>query len=176
MFSVAFTYRQNSQTLMPPPPVPPKAFSSATTMPVIHRPDEYSSSQSDKWVPSSQSQELAIPRRDGFQDRPLSGTSPLSDKSSRVVPSSQDYEREIISPRRAQIDKVPLERTRLLAPLRTSSFEDVSGGSSDTEIMPSPGVIESSQSQFEAEISASWVERLAGRTTKLQGYVPRRVM
>ena len=162
---------QNTQSLMPPPPVPLKALLPAANMSTTsHTSIRSSSVDSHKWVPSSQTQELSIPRHDESQPRVSFDTTSRVGRHSQVVPSSQEEEREMcLSPRARHVRPLSPARSNVPPLLRTEDGSHANEGGA--EGMPSPEVIESSQSQFETEITAAMVEALASRAATLQRYV-----
>ncbi|TFK92938.1 hypothetical protein K466DRAFT_658858 [Polyporus arcularius HHB13444] len=137
---------ESSLVLMPPPDLPPQAASTATPrLPLPVPAQKPCSTSSDKWVPSSQTQELSIPAYHGA-GHPSSDLTPRARFAgeTQVVPSSQLYEMELQMP-----------------PASASATEnDGSGGAH------SPEVVESSQ-QLEAEMDATWAGTVAARQAAL---------
>ena len=155
---------QNSRELMPPPPLPLKISipSSMPTPPTFHS----GKPRSSGWVPSSQTQELSIP---GWQDAPSADSAPPMplERASQIVPSSQSQERELEMP------PSPMQRASrhmaTLSPLQVEPLHHV-GCDVDKEL-PSPEVIESSQSQIEADITPEWAAAIAARTAEIRRFV-----
>lgn len=159
---------------MLPPPLPPKASSSTMpTRPLLRRPH---SSSSDRWVPSSQTQELSIPKES--QKHADVPHTPV-DQKTQIVPSSQSHEREMrisdVLPPMSDIYKTPaspLKRTSSpVSPLLPDSDEGVhpptgyfAAGQS------SPRFVQSSQSQSEHDLTSSWAEMLGTRQAALSRY------
>ena len=170
---------------MPPPPLPLKALlpsssplSPTETMPRpahFHRPRSVSS---EKWVPSSQTQELSIPRYEDMQDDRSSDDArhpAHRGRASQVVPSSQLSEKELeilhgtyhcnaCDPPSSSVlvdgrDRPTLSVTLMSAPTATD-------GDSEQSIIHE--TVESSQSQFETEITAAWAETIAARREALR--------
>ncbi|KAI9001324.1 hypothetical protein BD414DRAFT_29983 [Trametes punicea] len=168
---------KGSKTAMPPPSLPFKVPSS--DMPVRPPLRRARSSSSEKWVPSSQTQELSIspPRSRESNDVSRTISHTPKDQITHVVPSSQSSERELqmsdVLPPAPDIYKTPISPLR---PDRSSLSPLVSdaGDSPDpleegalASGLPSPEVIESSQSQYEHEISPFWAETIAARQAAL---------
>lgn len=158
---------------MPPPPLPHKASSpSMPTRPALRPP---LSSSSDRWVPSSQSQELSIPlleSRGGTNSSAVPHT-PIG-QSTQVIPSSQSHERELritdvlhTEPDAFRTPDSPLQRCRSpVSPLLPDT-----GMEHDMDILPpSPGFVESSQSQTGHELSTVWAEAIGSRQAALDRY------
>nr|VWO94742.1 C2H2-type domain-containing protein [Ganoderma boninense] len=169
---------QSSRDLMPPPPLPLKVFlsssSQSTTVPMSHPALSYRlrPTSSQDWVPSSQTQELSIPRYEDIQDDQPSSTVRLGHRgrSSQVIPSSQLSEREL------ELFHGSSARNSSSSPVladRPGELGSVSGPMSptkdrDTDGSITPEIVESSQSQFETEITAAWAEILATRREALR--------
>lgn len=159
---------------MLPPPLPPKASSSTMpTRPLLRRPQ---SSSSDRWVPSSQTQELSIPRES--QKHADVPHTPV-DQKTQIVPSSQSHEREMrisdVLPPMSDIYKTPaspLERTSSpVSPLLPDSDEGVHPPTGYFVAgQSSPRFVQSSQSQSEHDLTSSWAEMLGTRQAALSRY------
>ncbi|EJF62854.1 hypothetical protein DICSQDRAFT_179560 [Dichomitus squalens LYAD-421 SS1] len=174
----SLTRPTNDRDLMPPPPLPFKALlhsspASSLTMPTLSSSPAYRPHPSSpiRWVPSSQTQELSIPRITGLPDRHSSDETRRGRRRSatQVVPSSQPDERELELPSGSS-DHCDVHQLRACEarpgpnPLQASDTDE--GHAHDT----SPGeLIESSQSQFEVEITPAWAERIATRRAELCG-------
>ena len=164
---------RRSQKAMPPPPVPLKTFLPSSDMPFIYRRSVRSPSrESDKWVPSSQSQEISIPRSEFPAGHSSYERAPRFGGTSQFVPSSQDSEKELpLRIRQLEDSPLPSENTMLRLPHSDGILQS---NEEDEEVISSPEVIESSQSQVETEIDAAWADAL--RIGRLRWYVlPRRV-
>ena len=164
----------NTRELMPPPPLPLKAAvlsrpTSPSAMPILrpyhsHRPP---TPLSEKWVPSSQTQELSLP------GSPVSGGNSSDEthearcrRASQVVPSSQLSERELEflgdAERPSDARQSHLSPRPSPVPIQPGHTEE--GVADDA----SPdGYVESSQSQFETEITPAWAESIAARREEL---------
>ena len=164
---------RRSQKAMPPPPVPLKAFFPSSDMPFIYRRNVRSPSrESDKWVPSSQSQEISIPRPEFPAGHSSYERAPRFGGSSQFVPSSQDSEKELPLRIRQLEDPPPPSENITLGVGHIDGT--LHSNEEDEEVLSSPEVIESSQSQVETEIDAVWADAL--RIGRLRWYaLPRRV-
>ena len=158
---------------MPPPPLPDKLLQ--PTMPSFpawrQQKPRSSSADSDKWVPSSQTQELSIPRYE-FADQFSSGSVPSarSEGMPEVVPSSQSEEQELEPPDGlVHADHRPKPTPLQPSDPRTSTV--ISSENNEEGGMSSPEVIESSQSQFETEITAAMAEAMGARAAEIRRYV-----
>lgn len=166
---------------MPPPPLPPKVLLSssdpqsiAVSMPRPAPSPRPRSISSEKWVPSSQTQELSIPHYEAMQDDQPVNEVPLGCRGrvSQVIPSSQLSEREleVLHGTPAHMSSFPVlvdgsdELASTFTPV-TSAMDGEPEGQIAHEI------VESSQSQFETEITAGWAETLAARREVLRRYV-----
>ncbi|KAI0751502.1 hypothetical protein C8Q80DRAFT_580041 [Daedaleopsis nitida] len=151
----------DSPELMPPPPVPllpiqpasPQLFSSNFAT---------NSSCSERWVPSSQTQELTIPLDDDPQNPPSSNRPMTSSgRTYEIVPTSQSEEREMEMP------PSPVGRSggtdKHVIPECLGAIEDDAHTS-----IPSPDIVESSQSQIETEITPEWADILAARKAEIE--------
>ncbi|RPD66718.1 hypothetical protein L226DRAFT_565510 [Lentinus tigrinus ALCF2SS1-7] len=151
--------RESSLALMPPPDRSPNEASASTShWPLPDPVQRPPSTSSDKWVPSSQTQELSIPAYHEFHHDPPSESRLCAPSvgETQVVPSSQMDEIELqMPPTSAGTPDSEAHSARLQ--VGTPSLEHgISIGP------PSPEVIESSQ-QMEAEIDAAWAETVAAR-------------
>ncbi|KAM5534894.1 hypothetical protein V8D89_011449 [Ganoderma adspersum] len=170
---------QSGRDLMPPPPLPLKVLlsssdpqSAALSMPrpaLSRRPRSISS---EKWVPSSQTQELSIPRYEDMQDDQPANEVPLGRRRrvSQVIPSSQLCEKELevlhSSPARIfSSSPVLVDRPGELVSTSTPATSAMDGG---PEGPITHEIVQSSQSQFETEITAAWAETLAVRREALR--------
>ncbi|KAI0676998.1 hypothetical protein C8Q78DRAFT_59323 [Trametes maxima] len=160
---------------MPPPSLPRKANPSA--MPSRRAFRSPPSRSSDDWVPSSQPHETSIPRPERANDTEASGSVPCTpvDQSSQIVPSSQSNERELRIPEgQPTISDIPRVPAAALShdsffPLSMTDSEDRHSPSQDgfTGEFPSPTFVESSQSQYEHDLTASHAEMIDARRTAL---------
>ena len=154
--------RESSLVLMPPPDLPSRVGSTSFTPRPLPGPvQKPSSTSSDKWVPSSQTQELSVPVDHGpHRGSPSDHTSrtPFVGET-QVVPSSQMEELEL-SPASPRGPEFP----HLRVGISRSVDSDASGGP------PSPEVIESSQ-QMELELDAAWAQTVAARIAAIGWYV-----
>ena len=163
---------------MPPPPLPYKP--SSAIMPARTIPRSPRSSSSDKWVPSSQTQELSISPPKGRRTMDMSPAVPHTpiDHGTQVIPSSQSNERELqmsdvfpsaVSPGIYATPASPLQASTLPASLSLPGRDDDTD-SPETGIeagSPRHEIVESSQSQYEHEISPGWAEIIASRKAAL---------
>ncbi|KAI9066387.1 hypothetical protein FKP32DRAFT_1565877 [Trametes sanguinea] len=136
------------------------------------------SSSSDKWVPSSQARELSLsPRKDWKRRDSDSLPHTPVEHPSQVVPSSQSSERELqlsdILPPVPDVYKTPDSPLQAdgsplspLVPLAKDGLDPLEEGDLAAGL-PSLEVVESSQSQFENEISPTWAETLSARQAAL---------
>ncbi|CDO74629.1 hypothetical protein BN946_scf184325.g16 [Trametes cinnabarina] len=159
---------------MLPPALPSKATSSMPVRPI--RPPR--SSSSDKWVPSSQTRELSLSPRKDWKLKGNSGSLPHTpvDHATQVVPSSQSNERELQLPDLPSLPDVcrtPDSPLRMegsplspLLPLEGTGPDPLDGRALAAGL-PSPQVVESSQSQFENDISSAWAETISARHAAL---------
>ncbi|KAI0722207.1 hypothetical protein C8T65DRAFT_134921 [Cerioporus squamosus] len=154
--------REDSLVLMPPPDLPQQAASTST----LHRPlpdpiQRPHSTSSDRWVPSSQTQELSIPAYYGGHHDHLSNPENRAPfvGGTQVVPSSQTDEIELqMPPVSTGGPGTPREAHPPSLQIYTSPYVGNSGSSE----AHSPEVIESSQ-QMETEMDAAWGETVAAR-------------
>ncbi|KAI0774025.1 hypothetical protein C8Q74DRAFT_1368544 [Fomes fomentarius] len=162
---------QSSREFMPPPPLPLKVpLPPAMSTPTFH----YRKPSSEDWVPSSQTQELCIPGDEDSQDAPLSGCAArtVSDYASQVVPSSQSQERELEIPHSQPVNRLrtSLSPLRIEPPARESHANPAGTDSVDNGgEMPSPEIVESSQSQIEVEITQEWAAIIGSRLAEFRG-------
>ncbi len=163
---------------MPPPPLPLKALllscggppSTTAPMPRTAQSHRHSSVSSEKWVPSSQTQELSIPRYEDMQDDQSSddGRPARRGRASQVVPSSQLSERELEVPHGTPAHRSPQSTIVVDGEAASTSAPVAPATNGDPEDSMIHEIVESSQSQYETEITAAWAETLAARREALR--------
>ncbi|KAI1789036.1 hypothetical protein LXA43DRAFT_601610 [Ganoderma leucocontextum] len=178
---------QSSRDLMPPPPLPLKALlpssrplSATVPTPLMPRPAQLHrprSVSSEKWVPSSQTQELSIPRYEDMQDDQSSDEvrPTRRGRASQVVPSSQlsEKELEVLHGTSDHRDAQGPASSAVLADGPDDSASSYPPAASpaaggEPEESTSHEIVESSQSQIETEITATWADILAARRETLR--------
>ncbi|OSC98678.1 hypothetical protein PYCCODRAFT_1470824 [Trametes coccinea BRFM310] len=176
--AIVLRYPHNGgKAAMLPPALPLKAPSSH--MPIRPPLQHPRSSSSDKWVPSSQARELSLSPRKDWKRKDASDSLPHTpvDHTGQVVPSSQSNERELqlsdVLPPASDIYKTPASPLHVdglplstLVPLVEDSPDPLEEGDL-AAALPSREVVESSQSQYENEISSAWAETLSARQAAL---------
>ncbi|KAH9894397.1 hypothetical protein C8Q73DRAFT_790942 [Cubamyces lactineus] len=170
--------QRRGEMSMPPPPPPLRP--SSTIMPARTIPRSPRSSSSDKWVPSSQTQELSISPPKKRRTMDMSSAIPHTpvDQETQVIPSSQSNERElqmsdVFPPTRTPgaygTPASPLEAKSLsvspLLPGRETNADHLETGFKAG--LPSHEIVESSQSQYEHEISSQWADVIGSRKAAL---------
>ena len=169
---------------MPPPPLPLKALllspsppSSTEPMPCPAQFCRPRSVSSETWVPYSQTQELSIPRWEDIQDDQSSGGGHCG-RAPQVVPSSQLSEREfevLLHTSDHRDAREPSSSSVMIdgrgGPALPSTLSAPTAMDGDLEESVVHETVESSQSQFETEITAAWAETLAVRQESLRWWV-----